>query len=106
MPAKAAPLKWQPVGEVEILRVWEITGSEQYPHIALLRVSASASRTFAEKPAELLAFLNKNEVFPVKTREIEEFVLVSPGSAKKDGDCVYFMQHQKTSQTKVVVYGS
>lgn len=105
MPAKAVPLIWQPVGGVKILRVWEITGPERYPHIALLRVSAGASRSFAQKPAQLLAFLNKNKVFPVKTRQIEEFVLVSSCRPNKDGSCLYVLQHQKTSQSKVVVQG-
>lgn len=106
MPAKVAPLTWQPVGGVEILRVWEIKGRNHYPHIALLRVSARASRTFVQKPAQLLAFLNKNKVFPVKTRKIEEFVLVSSGGTNNGGGPLYILQHQKTSQSKVVVQGS
>lgn len=105
MPAKAASLTWQPVAGVEILRVWELKGPKHYPHIALLRPSSRASHTFIQRPAQLLAFLNKHKVFPVKTRKIEDFVLVSSGGSK-GGRPLYILQHQKTSQSKVIVRDS
>jgi hypothetical protein len=68
---------WEPIGNSQALRVWQIDGADVYPHVTLVRMSSADYQAFVNDPASLLTFARNNNLFPVPATSIGPLTSVS-----------------------------
>ena len=94
----AGSLQWAKVGRVQLLRLWQLDGTNVYPQLAVFRVSNSDYLRFSQAPKKFMQFVNENNVFSKDVVVAGPWVTLSSlGQKKQPSDWVLIVIHGKQS---------
>lgn len=95
-------LHWQTIGDIGVLRVWQIEGADKYPQVSILRVTTDDFHKFTNSPPELRKFVNKNKVFSKAVIAVGPCVALS--SVDETGDAAgWIVTLVHTAHSKMTV---
>jgi len=95
-------LRWETVGDIKILRVWQITGRDSFPQISLLFIPSDALQKFTHNPTEFRKFVNDQKVFSKPVLTVGPAVTLSAVDETGDSDG-YYVTAVHTTHSRMTV---
>ena len=93
---------WQTIGNIRVMRVWQIEGVDKYPQVSILRVTTEDFHKFTNNPPELRKFVNENKVFSKPVITVGPCVALS--SVDETGDAAgWIVTLLHTAHSKMMV---
>jgi hypothetical protein len=91
-------LQWKNVGGKQVLRLWQLEGTDEFPQISVLRLSNANYLKFSQNPKGFMKFVNEHRVFSKDVIIAGPWVSLSSVD-QKDGpsDWVLMLVHGKMS---------
>ena len=94
-------LHWQTIGDIGVLRVWQIEGADKYPQISILRVTTEDFHKFTHDPPALRKFVNDNKVFSKAVITVGPCVALSAVDETSDVGWILTLVHTAHSRMTV-----